>query len=211
MHLFKSSLLFFLSSLLLNACIGSGGVNIPEDHYYRLPPVITTNVKPLTSPLLNGNLAIHALQSQGMLYERAILFIREKKPFEVNPYYYHHWVNTPTTMIQTHMVDHFKKRQLAIKAQRYRSDTPSDFELEGVLLHFERYIKSNGIEVHVSMELNVRNRKSRQTIFQQTYTKKLLTKDKDMAQTIFAFGQALDMIYAEFSNDLASTISRSQP
>ena len=206
MHLFKSSLLLFLSSLLLTACIGSGSVNIPKDHYYRLPSV--TNVKPLASPLLNGSLAIHSLQSQGMLYERAILFIREQKPFEVNPYYYHHWVNTPSTMIQAHMLDYFKIRKLATKPQRYRSDTTSDFELQGELLHFERYIKSTGIEVHVTLELNIRNRKTRTEIFHQTYTKKLDTKSKEMAQTISAFGLALDMIYTEFSNDLALTVSR---
>ncbi|MDH5571519.1 MAG: ABC-type transport auxiliary lipoprotein family protein [Gammaproteobacteria bacterium] len=209
MQLIKSGLLTFLSSLLLTACIGSGSVNIPTDHYYRLPPV--AQVEPLSAPLLNGSLAVRALQSQGMLYERAILFIREQKPFEVNPYYYHHWVNTPSTMIQVHMLDYFKNRQLATKLQRYRSDTMSDYVLEGELLHFDRYIKSSAIEVHVTIELNVRNRQTNKEIFQQTYTKKLEAKNSEMAQTISAFGQALNMIYSEFSTDLASVISRSHP
>ncbi|NOZ38371.1 MAG: hypothetical protein GXP11_09985 [Gammaproteobacteria bacterium] len=202
MQFFRKVCLLLTLSLSLGGCIGGANVNIPRDHYYRLPA--TTAIKPLTVPLLAGTLAISTVQTSGMLHERAILFVREQQPLEVNPYHYYYWVNTPASLLQQHLLDYLRLKKFARDQHRYRSDNPADFRLEAELLQFERYIRKHSAEARVTLELVLRDNHSKRILLRKRYQQKIKTRSADMADTANAFGEALAIIYKQFSKDVAT-------
>ncbi|MCW9024044.1 MAG: ABC-type transport auxiliary lipoprotein family protein [Gammaproteobacteria bacterium] len=202
LHTLKVLFPLYMAALFVSACIGGGTVNIPQDHYYQLPPV--SDSQPLVEPALSGSLSINNLFTSGMLHERAVLFVSEKAPLEINPYHYHHWVNAPSSLIQRHMLSYLHKKNLAKKHQRYRSDAQTDYTINGELLHFERQLNSSSIKVHVEIELALRDNRQNKELLRQTYVQVMPAAGKDMAQTISAFGSALEQIYAQFIRDIRS-------
>jgi len=202
MRVLQNIFLLLSVSLLLNACMGGGGADIPRDHYYRLPAVAPITPRP--APQLPGTLEVTAIQTSGMLHERAILFVREQQPLEVSPYHYYFWVNAPTSLIQQHLLAYLQQKNLAHSQHRYRSDTPADFRLEGELFHFERYLRGDAAEAQVELELLLRDNRSQRILVHRRYRQNITAASMNMADTANAFGQALTAIYQQFSNEVAN-------
>ncbi len=200
--LFLRKIILLLSLILLSGCMGGNSSNIPQDHYYRLPTPANTTI--LSTPLLDGTLEINAIQTRGMLHERAILFIREQQPLEVNPYHYYYWVNAPASLVQQHLIDYLQQKNLAHSQHRYRADDPADFRLEGELLHFERYMGVKIIEAQIELELVLRDNRNKQILLRKTYAHNFPAKSGEMADTANAFGLALAAIYQQFARDVAT-------
>jgi len=201
MPFFRKACLLLLA-LTLSGCMGGASVNIPRDHYYRLPAV--TAVTPLRTPLLSGALEVSTVQTSGMLHERSILFVREQQPLEVSPYHYYYWVNTPSSLLQQHLLDYLRQKNLARSQHRYRSDTPAEFRLEGELLHFERYIRKDASEARVELDLVLRDNRSRRILLRKLYRHNAKAQSPEMADTADAFGRALGAIYRQFAQDVAA-------
>ncbi len=195
-------MLCLLLALGLSGCMGGASVNIPHDHYYRLPVVVA--VTPLRTPSLPGTLEVSAVQTSGMLHERSILFVREQQPLEVNPYHYYYWVNAPASLLQQHLLNYLRQKNLARSQHRYRSDTPADFRLESELLHFERYIRTGTAEARVELELVLRDNRSKRILLHKLYHREVKAQGAEMANTADAFGKALSAIYRQFAQDVAA-------
>ncbi len=202
MRFFRKICLLLALVLSLGGCIGGAAVNIPRDHYYRLP--VISSVKPLPAPLLPGTLEISAVQTSGMLHERSILFVREQQPLEVNPYDYYYWVNAPASLLQQHLLDYLRLKNFAHNQHRYRADEPADFKLDVELMQFERYIRKDSAEARVTVELVLRDNHSKRILLHKRYQQNIKTRSLDMAGTARAFGKALTTIYARFTRDVAA-------
>ncbi len=205
---FLPLLLALLPAMLLGGCMG-GSSTIPRDHYYRLPPGGTSAPHPRAR--LNGSLEIGSLQASGMLNERAILFVREQQPLEINPYHYYYWVNAPASLVQRHLLEYLRHSGLAEEVYRYRADSPADFRLDGSLLHFERHLGKNGVTAEVELELLLRDNRRDRLLLRRHYRQRQAAGGGDMADTARAFGEALEAIYARFSRDLAQTLAANSP
>ena len=200
MLFFRKTCLLLALVLSLGGCIGGTRVNIPRDHYYRLPAV--NIVGHLPTPLLPGSLEISAVQTSGMLHERAILFVREQQPLEVNPYHYYYWVNTPASLLQQHLLDYLRLKNFARDQHRYRADSPTDFRLDAELLQFERYIRKHSAEARITLELVLRDNRSKQVLLRRRYQQTIKAKGPDMTDSVSAFGLALSRIYKQFAQDV---------
>lgn len=198
----KSFFLPLLLVSLLSGCMGGSSVSIPNDHYYRLPEI--SAIQALSTPLLDGSLEVSTVQAGGMLHERAILFVREQQPLEVNPYHYYYWVNAPASLLQLHLLDYLRQKNFATSQHRYRADTPADFRLETELLHFERYLRKGTTEARVEMELVLRDKHSQRILLRNHYRQTVQATSMEMADTASAFGAALTAIYTKFANDVAA-------
>jgi len=198
---FRKILLTAALLAMLTGCMGGGSVKIPRDHYYRLPAVTATA---LPAPVLPGSLELSAVQASGMLHERAILFVREQQPLEVSPYHYYYWVNTPASLLQQHLLDYLRQKNLATAQHRYRADTPADFRLETELLHFERQLRANTSEARVELELILRDNRNQRILLRKRYRQRSEASSPAMADTVSAFGQALTVIYRQFAKDVAA-------
>lgn len=201
MLFFRNTCLFLVLILSLGGCMG-GTSSIPRDHYYRLPAV--NAISRLRTPLLPGTLEVSEVQTSGMLHERAILFVREQQPLEVSPYYYYYWVNAPASLLQQHLLDYLRQKNLARDPHRYRSDTPADFRLETELLQFERYIRKDSAEARVTLELVLRDNRSKRILLRKRYQQNIKAESLDMADTARAFGKALSIIDKQFAQDVAA-------
>ena len=202
MLFFRMLCLLLVLVLGLGGCMGGASVNIPHDHYYRLPAI--TAVTPLRTPILPGTLEISAVQTSGMLHERSILFVREQQPLEVSPYHYYYWVNAPASLLQQHLLNYLRQKNFAHSQHRYRSDTPADFRLESELLHFERYIRKDASEARVELELVLRDNRSKRVLLRKLYRYNVKAQSTEMADTADAFGRALNTIYRQFTRDVTT-------
>ena len=203
LHMLKVIFPLYVAALFITACIGGNSVNIPRDHYYQLPPAQASQA--FSKPILPGSLSINHLHANGMLHERAILFVSDKAPLEINPYHYHHWVNTPSSLIQRHMLSYLHEKNLATKQQRYRSGVTTDYMVTGELVHFERLVNSTVIKVQVEIELALYDNQQKKELLRQTYKQVHAAPGKKMDQTITAFAQALKNIYQQFSHDVQAS------
>ena len=188
--------------ILLQACVGSSPV--PPDRYYRLQD--PANVAKLSQPLISKTLGIKRLRADGLHSGRAIVYVDRKSPLELLRYHYHHWVESPSHLIQDNMVAYFRAIGLAKKIVRYDSVKQADMLISGELLRFERILTDDGPQVLVTMELHYGQGSGHSSRWDNTYSARIKANGPKLYATIEAFSKALEMIYIEFTKDLQTRI-----
>ena len=128
--------------VLLSGCVMT--TPVPDDHYYRLPPVAVTDRLP--TPLFAGPLLLAPVRSSGILDERSLLYTTEAKPDELQRYYYRHWVDAPARMIHAQFSNWLEQRGVAATLLGNSRQQPAMARLDTTLLQFERNQGAGGLE-----------------------------------------------------------------
>lgn len=183
---------------LLTAC--SVSQPMPEDHYYRLPP--PKPGRTLDHPLADGTVSIAPITARGLYQERAILYTDSRFPLELHLYNYHYWVQSPSHLIQAHLIDYMRAADVAHKVTRYEPGTEAAATISGHIRRFERLI--GGARDRVIVALDLRYGKDRFTApaVDKTYTVIVPVHGRTMEAVITAFGTALDRVCGRFVRDL---------
>ena len=197
MRNFKPVYLFLLIILSqLTGCMG--GAPVPQDHYYRLA---NDNAKiTSTFKLTHQTIGVLPAVAHGLYLERSILYVDTNAPMELQQYHYHHWHDAPSRIIQEHIIDWLKQRAGNTTVVRLNRGEQTEIMLNSRIVHFERNLTRNGLEVLVELELSLD--KKYNIIQKKTYRYAIKLKGNTMHDTIDAFGKALTEIYTAFLNDL---------
>jgi ABC-type uncharacterized transport system auxiliary subunit len=198
---------FMLSPVLLSGCFGGNSAPIPADHYYRLDNTAPHN--PANRPTLSGSLAVQQIIARGLYQERAVLFIRPDTPLELHRHHYHHWVDSPSRLIQEDLLHYLYNAGFAEHAERFQPGKPADHSIGGRIKRFERVLGSDGVTVTVSLQLEYRSVRT-ETLLHKEYTQSVPAPDRKMYSSIAAFDAALQQIYEQFTADIRRELSRAQ-
>lgn len=183
--------------VLLTACVG--GAKIPEDHYYRLPQV--ESKERYASPLLEGDTSVNTVMASGILDGRSILYVTGDKPNELKYYAYRHWIDSPSKLIHQHFVRYLEKTRAA-QVSLLESESPRNGVVQIQLLRFERGVLDDRVEARVSLKIGYKT--SANTEFAGLYSSTVQAVDISVSNTVKAFGEALENIYADWLRDIKS-------
>lgn len=173
MKYFMNILWSLVASLLLTACGFSGGT-IPADHFYRLPAATPVNTARVVE--------VKSVRAEGIYNERALLFVEQSQPLEINRYNYHFWAQTPAALVQTYL-----------QACLGNSGTTSQPAVQIIpAIHaFERVIDKGQAQAVIKLQINNRE-----------YAATIAADSMDMHATVAAYGKAMQQICEAVARDL---------
>ena len=186
--------------LLINGCVSQPAV--PQDYFYRLPaihPESAVDTKPV-----NGTIAVDQLDADGVYRERPILYVEAQRPLEVLQYHYRHWIQIPSQLIQDNLVDYLREANVADTVERYSSGRGQALLIKGRLHKFERLVETDHFSAVVKLEIEFR-KKTQQEMLKLTkvYESQVSAQGPTIHDSVTAFGEALQQIYAKMLKDLA--------
>ncbi|MGA1867929.1 MAG: ABC-type transport auxiliary lipoprotein family protein [bacterium] len=190
--------------LLMSLCFSGAGcigqMTVPEDHFYTLPEVPPEGG---ALPITEGTLAVDKLQAHGLYKERSLLYVLSDKPLELQRYYYRHWANSPSYLIQENLLAYLRTGNWAQKVIRYKSGMKADKIIRGQLLRFERIVDKENVSIMASLELQLLNGDSPALpLINNTYSARINAADSSIYATVEAYAKALKQIYDGFINDI---------
>ena len=186
----------------LAACVGN--MEVPEDHYYRLPEAFPAPAP--AQPLLKGAVAVAPVEADGLRRERSILYIHADRPLEIKRYYYHYWSDSPPSLIQRHLAQYLRDANLASTVTLYQPSAEAGTLVRGRLLRFER-LNGESTQVLVRMELGLSDRTRRRMLWSEEYEAVAEPEGPAMHDTAAAFGNALVQVYSSFLLDMQAYIA----
>ena len=159
--------------LILTGCGFSAG-NTPADHFYRLPAA---------TPINNIRaVEVKSVRTEGIYNERALLFVEQAQPLEVNRYNYHFWAQTPASLVQNYLQGCLSNSNAA---------NQSVVQITPVIYAFERVIDKGQAQAVVKLQIN-----------NHEYASSVVADSMDMHATVIAFGKAMQQVCEAVARDL---------
>lgn len=188
--------LFVLCVLTQLASCGLGGGSIPQDHYYRLPDITLQAQQPVFNRLV-----IKKVKASGMYHDRAILYVEHDRPLELNRYHYNFWAETPAELLQTALYQGLETSGIASSVSQELVQGQVDYIIDTRILHFERIIEDDHVEIDVALDISVRSTDFAGTQWSKTYQSRKQLNTTSMHASAKAFGEAVQSITEQFIAD----------
>ena len=187
-------LIFAVNSL--TAC-GLGGAAVPQDHYYKLPELV---ISPQKEPRFK-QLLIKPVQATGLYHDRAILYIEQERPLELQRYHYNFWSETPANLLRNALYQGLSSSGLSQKISRDIKLSRADYMIDSRVVNFERVINSADVTVHVALDINVRSGHDKNDQWTKRYSSKQVLSTTAMHDSAEAFGKAIEDICKQLISD----------
>lgn len=191
------SILLTVITALLSAC-GLGGGPVPADHFYRFPEIVPERQ---SSPTID-TLVVKPVKASGLYHERAMLYINESRPLEIQRYHYNFWIKKPAELIHEGLYQGLKSRGFAANINRELSDNRDDYILDSRITHFERILDDQDASVRLGLDISLSGSGFSKGQWSKHYlsTQKLNTNDSHASAK--AYGAALQDIILQFTADV---------
>lgn len=186
---------YLLVVAALTAC--SSAPPVPQDHFYRLGGPATAQ----TAAAVEGQIAVAALEADGIYRDRAILFVDEAQPLEIQRYDYHLWSTHPSILLQEQLIGFLRANSTAAQVSRYDPAQPTDWIVRGRILRFERVVGTSASRAEVALELELFRHGQNAPAMSKTYRTSVDT-GRSMHEVAAGFDQAVDKIFAQLVQDM---------
>jgi ABC-type uncharacterized transport system auxiliary subunit len=184
---------------LLAGC-GEQGVPVPSDRFHRLIVGAPETVFP--SPKLSGTLEVERFRADGVLQNRAIVFIEHDSPNVMHQYNYHLWADAPTRMLQSVTVEYLRDARLADQVVISGSRIDPSYTLIGDIKKLEHMVGDSS-SVVVEIEFGLREHKDGSVVWLKNYTASKTVKDNNVGTASVAISESVEQILHDLSADLA--------
>ncbi|WP_447968021.1 ABC-type transport auxiliary lipoprotein family protein [Nitrospira sp. M1] len=186
------------TAVLLGGCVGGPA---PQDHFYRLelPPPESS----FTSPLLQGTLQITRPWADALTSERHLLYRTATGTAQVHRHAYHHWIDSPTLIIQQQIAQYLRHSGMATHVVTPDLRVKADYRFSCRMTKLERLVDDSP-RVIIEMELGLSHMRERETVLLRTYHVEEPTHSYDIAAAIEAYNHALTNILDQFLADTSS-------
>lgn len=198
---------FTALSFLAAAAVFSGGCGAARpSKYYQLtvPPDTASSADPAQIPI---TLLIGRLTAPPLYHEDQIVYSSGE---DMGTYEYHRWAEPPTAMIQEILL-----RQLRASGQfrgvyLLRSDMRGDYLLHGHLYDFKQ-VTGSSLVARVTMELELQNSKTAESVWSHFYTHDEPVDSKDIGALVAALNKNVQQGIAEFRANLEQYFAAHPP
>jgi uncharacterized lipoprotein YmbA len=208
---------FVMMAVLLSGCMSP--VKVPEDRFYRLPPISEIA---RTGTHIDGVVGVGRIMVGDLYRERSMLYIDEARPLELRRYHYRYWTETPGELVQQYLMNYLQSVNAADSVVRYtgtfagmnvtgmkRAPATVAGVIDGRLVRFERRINHTQVKIQVSLALQYRDsRKPDHPVFERQYSREVVAANNSMQASVVSFGDALQQIFADFLRDITRDILR---
>ncbi len=189
------TLLFIVYSLA--GC--SIGTQIPADHFYRLP---VPQLSAVDSPVMD-RLVFKPVKVSGLLHDRAMLFVEQSRPLELQRHHYHFWAEAPAELIHNALFQALDKSGLAQHISRESSLQAADMTIDMQLLTMERFLtdKQDSVRLAFSVTFSATGSKPQR----KRYELELAVDEPGIYASVSAFSSALQQLALALQQDLQTT------
>ncbi len=174
----------------------------PRDHFYRLEAGAPHEV--LEAPLFAGTLEVRRLRTDALTDGSRLLYRTHSDSAEVRRYPYHHWLDSPTAMVQEEMAAYLRAAGAAALVVTPETRVRPDYVVSGRIVRFERVLGESPPGVVVELELHVTRQTDRALLLLTTYREERQADGPDIARSALAMSRALADIFDRFLADASS-------
>lgn len=185
---------------MLAACAGGG--EPPPDHYYRLD--VPVAVEPLPRPLFPGTIEVAPLMADGLVSDRAVVYLYANQPDEIHQYTYHFWNTPPATLVQQQLIQVLRRAGAARHVVSTDLRLPADASIEGRVRRFEQVFDGSAVRVVIDLELAVVRAKDEGVVLLKEYRAERPAGDDSLRAATTAASEALGDIFTRFLADIRS-------
>lgn len=137
--------------MLAIALAGCAQAPVPADRYYRLLPPAP---RALERPALPGTLVVKRFSADGLLAQRALVYVDRAAPGVLYQYRYHFWADAPTSLLQDLTVQALRAARVAREVVTPELGVDARYALSGRVRRLE-HLLSDAPAVAVSLELAI--------------------------------------------------------
>jgi ABC-type uncharacterized transport system auxiliary subunit len=181
---------------VLSGC-GLGGANVPQTHFYRLPTVTLP-----AQPQQFSHLVIRPVQASGVYHERAMLYVEQSQPLQLQRYHYHLWAEKPAELISRVLYQGLHSSGIASDISQGLLQPEQAVYIDTRIEQFERLIQADGVKVLVALQFTVRGADNRDHDQLKTYRAEVSPRSQRMHDSAAAYGVALQQIMQQLVADL---------
>lgn len=192
-----------LLAFTLTACATSP---VPTDQFYRLEDPLQDALATTPRTLLDGVLTVQPLRTDGLHRERALLYSEDPRHRALRQYHYHFWLSPPPRLVQDYIVAYLRAMQTATIVVADDRKTDADYVVQGRLKNFEQRVMGDKSRVVVSLELRLQQHGERRPQLLQVYESNRHVPSGAVADSIFAYEDALAQIMGRFLEDVQSML-----
>lgn len=185
---------------LLAAC--AAGQEPPPDHYYRVD--LPATGERLAQPLFSGIVEVAPLIADGLVNDRAVVYLFAEEPSEVRQYTYRFWNTPPAALVQDQLIRFLRRAQVAERVVSTDLRLPADISVEGRVRRFEQVFGGTEVRVVIDLELAVIRAKDQGLVLLKEYRAERPAQDDTLPAAAAAAGVALTEIFNNLLADLRS-------
>src|SRR6266852_9453666 len=193
-------------ALLCILCAGCGAAR-PASYYQLTPPSVNAadpppvNVYPVT-------ILVGPLMSSHLYREDHIVYISSAENMGI--YEYQRWVEPPAEMIQDVIFRSLRASGRYRSVHSLRSSVRGDYLLHGHLYDFKE-ISGSPMSARLSLELEMRDTKTGETVWTHLYNHDEPVSGKDVSAVVAALDRNVQRATTEFTASLAQYFSAHPP
>lgn len=180
----------------LAACVGEPP---PPDHFYRLS--VAPPAERLKRPLLDGTVEVARLSGDGLVGERALVYVLAEEPYEIRTYNYQFWNEVPGALVQEQLIRFLRAVNVAGRVVSPELRLPSDWSVEGRIHRFDQVV-GKGVTMVIELELGLIRLEDEKLLLLETYHVEEPVTDASVPETVLATNRALSAIFSRFLGDL---------
>ncbi len=185
---------------LLAACAGQ---EPPPDHFYRVDVPAAT--EPLARPLFSGLVEVAPMIADGLVSDRAVVYLYADEPQEVRQYTYRFWNTPPAVLVQEQLIRFLRSARVADRVVSTDLRLPADISVEGRVRRFEQVFSGKDVRVVIDLELAVIRGKDQGLMLLKDYRAERSAQDDTLPAATTAAGEGLADIFTRLLTDLRST------
>ncbi len=190
-------LLALICTVFMTGC-SLGGGSMPADHFYRLPEIVH---QPADQPRYK-HIVIKPVRTSGLLHDRAMLYVDEQRPLELQRYHYHFWAEAPAYLVQNALIQALSSNSIAGIIGREVDQRRPDLVIEVQLIRFEQLIRKTASEARVELRVSMYQPSKPENSKTRSYLVNQPAQGDDFHAIAAAFGQAMQAITQQLIDDL---------
>lgn len=190
-------ILAFLFTAVLAGC--ASGPGIPDTTYYRLPPLPETPRREV--PLFSQPVVVETFLADGLHSDQALLYALDAGAGQLRAYHYQLWVDPPVRMLQRRLIRALRQAGAAELVLDRIGSQAEGVRVQGRIERFERVPAGEGWIASVALGLRV-DAGGERPLLVRRYREDVPASGATVADSVRAFGEALDRIHASFIADL---------
>jgi cholesterol transport system auxiliary component len=190
------------ASLVASLVIGLAGCSapaVPDQSYFRMPPVAIAS--PAAAPSSTLPIVIEPYRANGVYNDQAILYATSAEG-SIKAYHYQLWDEAPSTLLQRRLIAELRMRgAAALVTNRLPAALPA-LRIGGQVEQFERVQSGQGWVVRVRLELHVERNVQSAPLLLKTYAAEVAADNDTIQSSVRAFARAVDQCHDAFWTDL---------
>ncbi|HWT15766.1 MAG TPA: ABC-type transport auxiliary lipoprotein family protein [Patescibacteria group bacterium] len=192
-----------MRALLLLALIAAlGGCSapaVPDQSYFRMPPV-TTGAYTAEAPHSSLPIVVEPFRANGVYNDQSMLYALGDEG-SIKAYHYQLWDEPPSILLQRRLIADLRARHAAdLVTHRLPAALPA-LRIGGSIEQFERVRTDRGWSARVRLELRVERDAQSAPLLLRTYAAEVPADTDTVQSSVRAFARAIDQCHAAFWSD----------